>query len=272
MRKGKPFLEVFASAIHEDFRFPFLELFAFLYTLGTFALANFTLTVYSQGVGTNEAVAYSVTNSLISGSLIVFIILVFKNVAYGLGSELEKGIMQTYFSYPLKRWAILTAKLLSGIGVSLLLFLGIQISAFYILAPDIVLNQFSTIVLTYVASLSYPLFISGIILLLTLKLRRGGIGLVIGIVLYFGMSIASSIAFFVALATESALGLQIISVIAPTYALQYHYGGLSGLSQFSSFTWTPTLSETMGYIGGSYVIVAALFILGYIYFSRRLNL
>jgi len=261
-------LEVLASAIHEDFRFPFLELFAFLYTLGTFALANFTVSVYSR-VGTNEAVAYAVTTSLITGSLIVFIILIFKNVAYGLGSELEKGIIQTYFSYPLKRWAILTAKLLSGIGVSMLLFLGIQITAFYILAPDIVLPQFSTIVLTYAANLSYPLLISAIMLLVTLKLRRGGIGLVLGIVLYFGMSIASSIALFVAMATESALGLQIISVISPTYALQYHYGGLAGLS---SSLWTPTLEETILYTGSSYVIVAILFILGYIYFSRRLNL
>jgi ABC-type transport system involved in multi-copper enzyme maturation permease subunit len=268
MGKGKPFLEVLSSAIHEDFRFPFLELFAFLYTLGTFALANFTVGVFSQ-VGTNEAVAYAVTNSLITGSLIVFILLVFKNVAYGLGSELEKGIIQTYFSYPLKRWAILTAKLLSGIGVSLLLFLGIQISAFYLLAPDIVLPQFSTIVLTYAANLSFPLIISGIILLLTLQLRRGGIGLVVGIVLYFAMSIASSIALLIAQATESALGVQIISVISPTYALQYHFRALVGAS---SSLWNPTLSETMLYIGGSYAIVAALFLLAYIYFSRRLNL
>ena len=271
MGKGKPFLEVLASAIHEDFRFPFLELFAFLYTLGTFALANFTVGGYYQ-VTTEEAVAYSVTSSLISGSLIVFIILIFKNVAYGLGSELEKGIIQTYFSYPLKRWSILTAKLLSAIGVSLLLFLGIQISALYILAPDIVFPHLGTVILTYAANLSYPLLISAIMLLITLKLRRGGIGLVVGIVLYFAMSIASSIAFLVASATESALGLQIISVIAPTYALQNYYGGLSGISGFSLFTWTPTLSETMLYIGSSYVIVASLFIIGYIYFSRRLNL
>jgi len=271
MGKGKPFLEVLASAIHEDFRFPFLEIFAFLYALGTFALANFTVSVYSQ-VSTSEAVAYAVTSSLIGGSLIIFIILIFKNIAYGLGSELEKGIIQTYFSYPLKRRAILTAKLLSGIGFSLLLFLGVQISAFYILAPDIVLPQFSTIVMTYAANLSYPLFISAIMLLLTMKLRRGGIGLVIGIVLYVAMNIVSSLAFVIALATESAIGLQIISVIAPSYALQYYYGGFAGVPGLSSAPWTPTLSETMLYIGGSYVIVVALFILGYIYFSRRLNL
>jgi len=267
--KGKPFLEVLSSAIHEDYRFPFLELFAFLYALGTFVLANFTISISSQ-VTTNEAVAYTVTTSLISGSLIVFILLILKNVAYGLGSDLEKGIIQTYFSYPLKRWKILTAKLLSALGVSLLLFLGIQISALYILAPDIVLPHLGTIILTYAANMSYPLLIAAIMLLMTLKLRRGGIGLVIGIVLYFAMSIISGIAFIVAYATESALPLQIISVISPSMALQYYYGG--GVSGIFSVTWTPTLSETLLYTGGSYMIVASLFVIGYIYFSRRLNL
>ena len=268
MGKGKPFLEVFASAVHEDYRFPFLEIFAFLYALGTFVLANFSASIPTQ-IATNEAAAYTVTTSLLSGSLIVFIIVVLKNVAYGLGSDLEKGIVQTYFSYPLRRWKILTAKLFSAIGVSLLLFLGIQISALYILAPDIILPQIGTVLLTYAASLSFPLFISAIMLLLTLILRRGGIALVVGIVLYFSMSIISGIAFAIAFATESPLALQIISIISPTYALQYHYGSLSN---FFSVSWTPTLSETMLYLGTSYAIVASLFVLGYVYFTRRLNL
>ena len=174
-------------------------------------------------------VAYTVTTSLISGSLIVFILLILKNVAYGLGSDLEKGIIQTYFSYPLKRWKILTAKLTSALGVSLLLFLGIQISTLYILAPDIVLPQLGTVVLTYAANLSYPLLIAAIMLLRTMILRRGGIGLVVGIVLYFSMSIVSGIAFVFAFATNSPLALQIISVISPSYALQFHYGGLSDI-------------------------------------------
>jgi len=272
MGKGKPFLEVLASTIHEDYRFPFLELFAFFYILGTFVLSSFTGTVSSQFT-TNEGVAYSLASSLISGSLIVFMLLIFKNIAYGLGNELEKGIIQTYFSYPLKRRAILTAKLLSAIGVAMLLFFGIQISALYILAPDIVLPQLDTVILTYAASLSYPLLISAIMLLLTLKLRRGGIGLVVGIVLYFAMSIVALIAFFVAVASKSPLFLQILSVISPTYALQYHYGGgLSGVSSLLSVPWAPTLSEALLYIGASYVLVASLFALGYIYFSRRLNL
>ena len=174
MGKGKPFLEILASSLHEDYRFPFLELFAFLYVLGTFILVNFGVGPSAQKI-TVEASAYSIATSLINGSLIVFIILALKNIAYGLGSDLEKGIIQTYFSYPLKRGLILFAKLFSAIGVSLLLFLGVQISALYILAPDIVFPQFGTILLTFVVNLSYPLFISAVILLLTLTVRKGGV-------------------------------------------------------------------------------------------------
>lgn len=273
MGKGKPFLEVLASAFHEDYRFPFLELFAFFYILGTFVLSNFTGSLTSASITTDEAVAYSIASSFISGSLIVFIFLIFKNIAYGLGNELEKGIIQTYFSYPLKRRAILTAKLLSAIGVALLLFIGIQISALYILAPDVVLPQLNIVIITYIANLSYPLLITAIMLLITLKLRRGGIGLIVGIILYFAISIVALIAFFVAVTSESPLFLQILSVISPTYALQYHYGGgLSGISTSLLVPWAPTLSEVLLYVGASYAIVASLFALGYIYFSRRLNL
>jgi len=264
MGKGKPFLEVFASAVHEDYRFPFLEVFAFLYTLGTFVFASFGVTITAQGT-TNQAIAYGAVTSILSIPLFIFIILIFKNIAHGLGSDLEKGIIQTYFSYPLKRRGILTAKLLSALGVALLLFLGIQISALYILAPDIVLPQLGTVLLTYAANLSYPFLIAGIMLLLTLKLRRGGISLVAGILLYFAMSIISGIATFFAIATESPLGLQIISVISPSLALQQYYGGIFDF-------WTPAFSEVLIYTGVSYVIVAFVFFLGYTYFSRRLNL
>jgi hypothetical protein len=102
-------------------------------------------------------------------------------------------------------------------------------------------------------------------LLLTLKLRRGGITLVAGIVLYFAMSIISGIATVFAFATESPLALQIISVISPNLALQQYYGGIFDF-------WTPVFSEVLLYTGASYVIVAFVFFLGYTYFSRRLNL
>jgi ABC-type transport system involved in multi-copper enzyme maturation permease subunit len=265
--KGKPFLEVLSSAIHEDYRFPFLEFFAFLYALSTFVFAN--MNIVALKVTTSEGVAYTVTSTLIGMSLIVFIVLILKNVAYGLGSDLEKGIIQTYFSYPLKRWKILTAKLVSAVGVSLLLFLGIQIAGLYILAPDIIVPQLGTVILTYIAYMSYPLTITGIMLLLTLIFRKGGIGLVVGIVLYFSLTIVSGIVSLISGMSGSPLALQILSVISPTYALQFYFGAVYG---YSTLNWVPTLNEVLLYTGASYVIVALLFILGHVYFSRRFNL
>ncbi len=268
MGKGKPFLEVFASALHEDYRFPILEIFAFLYALGTFVFASFGLAMSAQAVS-SEAIAYNLTTSLLGLPLFIFIILIFKNIAYGLGSDLEKGIIQTYFSYPLKRRGILTAKLLSALGIALILFLTIQISALYVLAPDVISPYLGTVLLTYAANLSFPLLIAGIMLLVTLALRRGGLAIVVGIVFFFAMSIISSIAMFVASATNSPLALQIMSVIAPNIVLAEYY---SVNVPFGHELWTPAFSEVLLFMGTSYAIVAFLFFLGYYYFSRRLGL
>jgi ABC-type transport system involved in multi-copper enzyme maturation permease subunit len=266
--KGRPFLEVFASALHEDYRFPILEIFAFLYVLSTFALTG--VSFYSQTTTLTEAaVAYQLTSSLLGLPLFIFVILIFKNIAYGLGSDLEKGIIQTYFSYPLKRRSILTAKLLSALSVAISLFLVFQISALYILAPDIVLPQLGTVLLTYVANLSYPLLITGVLLLLTLIIRRGGITLVVGIFLYIAWSVASGIISFFAYATESTMILQVFSFISPGTALGAYYS--STLNPLTAF-WEPTFSQVAISIVGSYAIVAVVFFIGYYYFSRRFNL
>jgi len=266
--KGKPFLEVFASALHEDYRFPILEIFAFLYALGTFVFASFT-SLTSLGA-TGELMAYSVVSSLLGMPLFIFIILIFKNIAYGLGSDIEKGIIQTFFSYPLKRRWILSAKLLSALGVALLLFLSIQISALYLLAPDVVAPYLGTVLLTYAASLSFPLQVAGIMLLITLVLRKGGLALVLGIVLYFALGIIQSLAMFVAFATKSPLMLQILSVLSPNVVLGRYYQTFMpfGSSEF----WIPTFTEVLVYIVASYVIVVALFFAAYFYFSRRFGL
>ncbi len=261
-------MEIFASALHEDYRFPILEIFAFLYALGTFVFASFGTYITPQTV-VSESIAYTLASSLLGLPLFIFVILLFKNVAYGLGSDLEKGIIQSYLSYPLKRWKILTAKLFSAIGLALVLFLTIQITALYVLAPDIISPYLGTVLLTYAATLSPSLFVAGILLVVTLVLRRGGLALVIGIVLYFAMGIISSVAMFIAFATNSPLPLQIMSVIAPNMVLANYY---SINLPFGNELWTPAFSEVLLFIGASYALVAFLFLIGYYYFSRRLGL
>ncbi|MBX5326574.1 MAG: ABC transporter permease [Candidatus Bathyarchaeia archaeon] len=266
MKKGNPFLEIFASALHEDYRFPILEIFAFLYALGTFAFANLT----ALRAPSEEAMAYFLVSSLMSVPLFIFIILVFKNVAYGLGGDLEKGTIQTFLSYPLKRRNILTAKLLSAIGVALLLFFGMQVIALLVLAPGMVLSNITVVLLSYIANCGYVFLLTAIILLIALFIRKGGTALIMGIVLWFALGIASSLVLFFAVITGLALPLQIISLLNPSTALSAHYGGLR--AAFFNVPWEPTLTEAAFYIVGNYVIVAFLFFLAYYYFSRRLSI
>jgi len=267
MGKGKPFLEIFASALNEDYRFPILEIFAFLYALGTFIFASFG-SVTSVG-GSEEAIAYNMVTPLLGLPLFIFIILIFKNIAYGLGSDLERGVIQTYLAYPIKRHMILTAKLLSALGISLLLFLSIQIFALYILAPGIVSPYLTTVLVTYVANLSFPLFISGLVLLVTLFIRRGGLAVIFGIILYFALGIVSNIVAFWAYATNSPIAFQVLSVFSPNVALARYYQTSIPIVPTTKELWTPTFNEVLTYIGASYILVAFLFVLAYFYFSKR---
>ncbi|HDH43981.1 MAG TPA: hypothetical protein ENG66_01045 [Thermococcus sp.] len=268
MGKGRPFLEIFTLALNEDYRFPILEIFAFLYALGTFAMASFG----TPGVAAaEEASAYYLVNSLSGLPLFVFLILIFKNVAYGLGKDLEQGVIQTLFSYPLKRWQVLTAKLLSAIGVALLLFLGIQISALFILAPGIIKAYFTAVLLTYAAQLSVLFFLTGILLLFTLFLKRGGLAIVAGIILYFALSMIPTFVMFYAYATGSSLPLKILAVINPTIVLQRYYLG-EAFFFFPEEIWVPSFFEVLLYLSSSYIVVAFIFLIAYIYFERRLGI
>ncbi|MBS7647722.1 MAG: hypothetical protein QXK93_01995 [Candidatus Bathyarchaeia archaeon] len=201
--------------------------------------------------------------------LFIFLILVFKNLAYGFGSDIEKGVVQTYLSYPLKRHQILSAKLLSAVGLALLLLFGIQIPALYLLAPDVVAGFLNTVLLTYAANLSPVLLISGIILLATLIIRRGGLSLVFGIILYFALSIASSMAMFMAFATRSPTSLKVIALFYPSTVLSrfYQMQFFPGMEE----VWAPTFLEVALYIGASYAITAFVFTMAYIYFCRRFS-
>jgi hypothetical protein len=154
-----------------------------------------------------------------------------------------------------------------------MLLLGVQILSLYILAPDVIAPQFGTVLLTYAASLCYPLLIAGIILLVTLILRRGGSALVLGIVLYFVLEIIQNLITPITTAaqlTESGtLSLQIMSVFSPNFALARYY---QFYGQTNIHVWVPTAADVMAYVGAGYAIVVSVFLVAYFYVSRRMSL
>lgn len=271
-RRKHPFLEILAASIHEDFRFPILEIFAFLYAISTFAFLGLIGGLSSMfSLKSGEAYTYQLVTIQMGMPLFIFLILIFKNVVYGFGSEFEKGTIQTLLSYPLKRHMLLTAKLFSALGISLLMFLGIQFFALIIMAPQTVYAHISTVIVSYLAFLAYPLFLTAILLMVAMKIRRGGLALVLGIVLYFALSIASGILTTLSIITKNPLPLKALSVLEPRLALQYYFNPLSGLIGGETL-WNPSFNEVVAYISGGYCLVIGAFLIAYYYFSRRLNI
>jgi ABC-type transport system involved in multi-copper enzyme maturation permease subunit len=264
MTTGKPFLEVLSSALNEDYRFPTLEIFAFLYTIGTFVFANLA-GIGTQYLSSGESIAFSLVNSLTGLPSLILVVLILKNIAFGLGNELEKGIVQTYLSYPLKRRSLLTAKLLSSLGLAVLLFTGIQVFALYILVPDIIAPYFGIVLLSFISILGYPLFIAGVALIITLKLKRGSTAFIVGLLLYFGSGIIPNILPFTAETTIISFIVRGYALINPSVPLFYHF--LTGAE-----LWNPSFTEALFYIGASYALIITLFIIGYFYFTRRLEM
>jgi len=270
--KGRPFLEIFGLSLSEDYRFPFLEIFCFLYAIGTFAFVSSVSSSVVRGTSSGETVAYNLASLTLGFPLFIFVILILKNLAYGLGSDLERGIFQTLLSYPARRNSILTAKLLSGVGFAVLPFVGIQISALYILAPSVVGPNLPIVLLAFAANLSEPLLLAGIVLLMTLVIKRGALALVTGLILYFGVTNAGLLALFAASGTTPIIGLDILSTINPNLAASRYYSLYSNNTQAGTLLWAPSFGDVLLFLGAGYLIVFSLFLINYLYFSRRFSL
>jgi len=261
--KGRPFLEVFASAASEDYRFPVLEIFAFLFVLGQFVLANLNI---PSSINSGELMIYWLVSSGTGIQLLLFLILMLKNVSYGFGRDFEKGTFQTELSYPLSRRKILVARLLSGIGIAVLLLLGVQIVALFIEAPAMILPNIGLILLLFVSNFGELLLLTSIILLLALLIKRGNGSLIIGIAACLAVGVGTSILMLLASMKGSVMFVQIGALLNPSLALSAYFGYASG-----GIVWSPSLVEAAFYVLGNYVITAILFSVAYYYFARRLS-
>jgi ABC-type transport system involved in multi-copper enzyme maturation permease subunit len=260
-RKGNPFLEVLASALNEEYRFPILEIFAVIFVAGT--LINSQSLVYvREELLSPEALVYSKIAPFMTLSLLQLVI-VLKNIAYGLGSDLEHGTIQTYLSYPLKRRSFLTARLLSSVGVPVLLLLGIQMFTILIIALDTISSNPSLVALTIVAFLGHPLLLIGVAFVLALVFKKGRVALFGGVLSYFGI-----LMFTVNLAYMG--GVMGYDFLTKAFAVLMPFGAVSRYCMGGE-GWIPSFTETLFYVGACYALVTLVFLLGYLYFEKRLE-
>jgi hypothetical protein len=265
-RRGRAFWEVMSSSLGEDFRFPVLEVFVVLFVLGTFVLVNIS-GIGDQFVTSESAVAFGLVHSMAGMPVFVISLLILKSVALGLGNDLDKGLIQTYFSYPIGRKSFLVARVISSLVLVLVLFTGIQIMSFYLMAPEVVERYPGTILLSYAALLGYPILVGALALIVTLLLRRGTLALISGLLIYFASTLLTPISMFVAMGSDSSIPLKALAVFTPSLALQRHYSG-----GFPEGLWAPSLAECHLYVMACYAMVAGILILAFSFFEKRFQL
>jgi len=284
MGKAKTFFEVFVSALNEDFRFPILEIFFSIHIVGVFIILYY---MTAGGPGGQAGRLYQtlqlggieeVKGAIVSGfaglwtfafQTPVFGMLILKNIAYSFGNDLERGTVQNLLSYPLKRRLLLTAKLLSSIGVVYLLSVGISILELYVLIPSVVSQNLAFVFFTFVASLSFPFLVSILVLLITLLSKRGSTALFLGIGLYVASFFIILLLVAVASTSGNTIFLKLAAIIFPGLGLQAYYN--VGLDPSIAIL-APSFNEALLYIGAGYVLAFLLLALVYLYFERRLQI
>jgi ABC-type transport system involved in multi-copper enzyme maturation permease subunit len=258
--------------LREDFRFPILEIFAFLFVLLVLYTGSF-----SNASSPAQIVLQYFSGLTFFSSSLLFLILIWKNLAFGFGGDFEKGINQTYLTYPVSRRLFIVGRLLSAVAVPLALLVLSQALVLYLLAPGFLESNFSTFTLAFLGYLGEPLLITAIVLLIAVLSKTSGSPLIVGIILYFALLIVLQIA--VGYATTFAnTDLLIASFIfEPLLSFQTYspngFGGFGSgpLPPGSTILWSPSSANILMILLANYAVSAVIVAVSLVYFTRRLE-
>jgi len=243
------------------YRFPLAEIYAALYTffLVVSAIPQFggvsSLIVFFAYLYFATILPKFITNILIA-----------KNVAYGFAGEIERGLMQTYLTYPIKRLDIFVVKVFTCILVPYFYFIFSLLLASYLLYFE-VFEIYGSQVLLLIISVAGPCILFGaIITAASLFIRRGGASLGLGIAAYFTIAILEMAMLYFAGATRRYEYILALFVLEPYLAFASHYG-----STFMPFVHLPsiTFEEAASYLIAHYFLSFIVFAVIAFYFIRR---
>ncbi|MGC8674619.1 MAG: hypothetical protein ACP5TI_05835 [Thermoprotei archaeon] len=202
--------------IQEDFRFPVAEIFAFLMALAP-------LTLYVEGANyasLSDSQAFSYFSSALGLSGFLFLIMIFKNISFGLGSDLEKGVTNSFLTFPISRGKYLTAKLISGALLPFLMFMVAPLPLVIAYAPNF--GNYGALLLYWAITASGYMVIIGLMNLVAMATKKGATSLIAGLGLYFAAEFASGFALFFA-ARGNRTAFYAISLLNPSELWTSHY-------------------------------------------------
>ena len=264
-RKGSAFRELLSIFLHEDYRLPVLELFAFLFTASVFFASN-PLQGYNL-----TSIAFSYVQSAAVLPLLIFMILIWKNIAFGLGGDFEKGVVQTYLTYPLSRTKLLIARLVSSVLIALGVLALAQFLGMYLVAPQFATAESGVLVFGFLTALANPLLLTSIVLLVAVLTKQGGLSLIVGILLYFVLQFMLIIILNYAYSIQNYYLVVASFLLNPMEALQYYLNGTGGFIGTPLSVWIPNLQNVAQIVVGTYVVTGAITIAAFVWFMRRLE-
>lgn len=271
-KKWEAFFQILSVFLREDYKFPVLEIFAFLFVLSLLIFGSFNIG------GPGNPASYLPMN-YVGGSILsflVFLILIWKNLSTGFGGEFDKGVMQTFLVYPLSRRLILLARLVSAVGVAIGLLLLSQFTVLYLLVRGFFLSNLGAFSYLYLIALGDIFLITALVLLTTVLTKSASAPLVVGILLFFGISILSGFLTGYATQTSNYNLLVATFIIDPFLSLQTYFVpaalNLGGpILQLTTPFWAPTTQNVVPVVVANYVTSAMIVILSFLYFSRRVE-
>ncbi len=263
-RKRTPFLQMLTIFLCQDFRFPIPEALFFVFTLSVFFFA-------SLGSDTSEAnVAFGYVSVVTVAPLLILMVLIWRNVSSGLGGDFEKGIMQTYLTYPLGRGRLYLARLVSSVGVTYALFAVSQFLAIVVVAPAFLARQAQTFLLAYAAAFGTPLLITALVLLTAVASKQAGLPLMMGVFSYLMVGLLVSLWVGIAQLYNNYVLLGALFILNPFTPLSEYFNGV-GYNFGGVLIQPPTLAVAESFVFVNYVLTVALFVAGYVWFTRAVE-
>jgi hypothetical protein len=267
------FTELLSIFLRQDYGFPVVEIFAFLFSIGI-------LLEYSFAQGSNlvyVAFSYFGTGGAFTIPILVLMILIWKNISFGFGGDFEKGILATFLVYPLGRGKLLLARLISAVGIPLGLITFTQLIMMCLMTPRFATEQAFTLILTYIAVLATPLLITMAVLLACLWAKGSGTPLIIGIAMYFVIGLFLEIITGFAATARNLSLLYFVYFMNPALAFQSYYnyyfnGGSSNFGVPGNPTWgIPTFDAMITLLVANLAVTAFLLVFCFRWFTKRVE-
>jgi len=269
MKRGYSRLRALAELLDIDvytyLRFPAIEFLTSFQLLASLFLSSNALRLVSIGEiesptsELNGVFIFFVNSSLGLPSFITSM-LILTLVGFGVAGEIEKKLSQTILSYPVNRADVYVSKVLTAIGLPVLMFAVSELMAFIIVRPDLLARYAIPIMLAALATLGPLLMFSAILLAVAVKVKRAGISMAVGIAVWFLLAIVVPFSTFLEAPGGPGSLTRMAWLLWPIYPLREHYIAELMLVSFK---------EALLSLAGHFAAVIALFIGCEKYFTRR---